>query len=241
MLSAKTARCLALLLTLGFSRLAAQGDMGGMMMSGPGDEMMMGDTMDAGRHLRMTPHWDERSGDRARADSLADVARNALARYTDVKLAEADGYHMFAPKVRKQGVYHYSNRANAFHARSEFDVTRPSALLYQPQRDGSLRLIGAMYTAPPDFSLDQLDERLPLSIAQWHQHTSICLPPGSVARRGAAAMDRMNMDSRFGPRGSISTREECDAANGVFLPRMFGWMVHVNMFLSPEQTWVHKG
>jgi hypothetical protein len=225
--------------------MAAQNqDSGGhdpMVMAGPGDEMMMGDSMDMGRHLRLTPHWPEHPGDRERADSLADVARRALARYADVSAAEADGYRMFAPKVKKQGVYHYSNRLNAVHARREFDVTRPSALLYQPQHDGSLRLIGAMYTAPPDFSLDQLDERLPLSIAQWHQHTSICLPPGSQLGGARDEMASMRMDSRFGPRGSISTKDDCDAAGGVFLRRMFGWMVHVNMFLSSEETWAHKG
>jgi hypothetical protein len=97
-----------------------------------------------------------------------------------------------------------------------------------------------MYTAPPDFSLDQLDERLPLSIAQWHQHTSICLPPGSQVRGAGDEMGSARMDSRFGPRGSINTKDECDAAGGVFLPRTFGWMVHVNMFLGADEVWVHK-
>ncbi len=189
MRAGKVAWHLGLLLGFGATRIAAQApvqDPGGhdhMMMGDQGDEMMMGDSMDMGRHLRLTPHWPERPGDRERADSVSEVARQALARYEDVRVAEADGYHMFAARIKKQGVYHYSNRSNAVRARREFDVTRPSALLYQPQRDGSLRLIGAMYTAPPDLSLDQLDERLPLSIAQWHQHTSICLPPGSSVER----------------------------------------------------------
>ena len=218
MRAGKLAWHFGLLLAFGATRIAAQAP----VQDPEGhDHTMMADA----RHVRLTPHWPERPGDRDRADSVAEVARQALARYEDVRVAESDGYHMFAARIKKQRVYHYSNRQNAVRARREFDVTRPSALLYQPQRDGSLRLIGAMYTAPPDFSLDQLDERLPLSIAQWHQHTSICLPP---------------MDSRFGPRGSINTRDECDAAHGVFLPRMFGWMVHVNMFLGAEEVWVHK-
>jgi hypothetical protein len=53
-------------------------------------------------------------------------------------------------------------------------------------------------------------------------------------------MGSARMDSRFGPRGSINTKDECDAAGGVFLPRTFGWMVHVNMFLGADEVWVHK-
>jgi hypothetical protein len=233
MRAGKVAWHFGLLLAFGATRIVAQApdqDPGGH------DHMMMADA----RHLRLTPQWPERPGDMERADSVTELARQALARYEDVTIAEADGYHMFAARIKKQGVYHYSNRQNAVRARREFDVTRPSALLYQPQRDGSLRLIGAMYTAPPDFSLDQLDERLPLSIAQWHQHTSICLPPGSQLRGAGDEMGSARMDSRFGPRGSINTKEECDSAGGVFLPRMFGWMVHVNMFLGGEEVWVHK-
>ena len=233
MRAGKLAWHLGLLLGLGATRIAAQAPV--QDPSGD-DHMMMADA----HHLRLTPHWPERAGDRERADSVTAIARQALSRYEDVTVAEADGYHMFAARNKKQGVYHYSNRSNAVRARREFDVTRPTALLYQPQRDGSLQLIGAMYTAPPDFSLDQLDERLPLSIAQWHQHTSICLPPGSQLRGAGDEMGSARMDSRFGPRGSINTKDECDAAGGVFLPRTFGWMVHVNMFLGADEVWVHK-
>ena len=201
---------------------------------------MTGDSIVAGKHLRLTPHWPAQPDDQARADSLVEVARAALARYADVAVAERDGYQMFAPKVKSQRVYHYSNRGNARAARRTFDMTAPSALLYRPQPDGTLRLIGAMYTAPPDISTDDLNQRIPLSVAQWHQHTSICLPPGtSLAsmREGAGMAGR---DPRFGPRGSISTEEACDAAGGTFKPRMFGWMVHVNVFEASEQVWEHK-
>jgi hypothetical protein len=204
------------------------------------DMEMMGDSMPAGKHLRLTPHWPAQPGDEARADSLVEVARAALAKYADVAVAEQDGYRMFAPKVQGQKVYHYSNRMNALKARWTFDATAPSALLYQPQPDGSLRLIGAMYTAPPTMSLDDLNQRIPLSIAQWHQHTSICLPPGTTlaSARGGAGMGGRH--PQFGPRGSITTEEACRAAGGTFKQRMFGWMVHVNMFEASNEVWEHK-
>jgi hypothetical protein len=157
-----------------------------------------------------------------------------------VLAAEQDGYRMFAPKVKRQKVHHYSNRGNALKARWNFDITAPSALLYRPQPNGELRLIGAMYTAPPDLSLDDLNQRIPLSIGQWHQHTSICLPPGASLRGAGDEMGSFSRDPRFGPRGSIATEEECKAAGGQFKRRMFGWMVHVNLYEAPDQVWEHK-
>jgi hypothetical protein len=201
---------------------------------------MSGDSMPAGRHLRLTPRWPEQPGDQVRADSLVSAAKAALARFTDVAAAEAAGYRMFAPKVRGQKVYHYSNRVNALKARWTFDPAAPSALLYQPQPDGRLRLIGAMYTAPPDISMDDLNQRIPLSIAQWHQHTSICLPPGTTLASARAGRGFGGPNPQFGPRGSITTEEACQAAGGTFKPRMFGWMVHVNMFEASDEVWEHK-
>jgi len=199
------------------------------------DMDMMGASDVAGRHLTVTPHWPTQPGDSARADSIVHVAQAALAQYADVEAAGRAGYRMFAPKLKRQKVYHYTRRANAIKARRTFDATAPTSLLYSPQPDGTVRLIGAMYTAPPNFSLEQLDARIPLSIAQWHQHTSICLPPGADVETGLTTRD-----PRFGPRGSISTEEACRDAGGTFKQRMAGWMVHVNMFEASSEIWEHK-
>jgi hypothetical protein len=201
---------------------------------------LMSDSVVAGKHLRVTPQWPLQQGDQARADSLVEVARAALARYADVAEATRDGYQMFAPKVKGQKVYHYSNRGNARAARRAFDATAPSALLYRPEPNGTLRLIGAMYTAPPDNSLDDLNRRIPLSIAQWHQHTSICLPPGTTLATARGGVGMGGRKPQFGPRGSISTEAACAAAGGTFKPRMLGWMVHVNLFEPPDQVWEHR-
>ncbi len=226
---APTAVAVVLILTIAALPAAAQGT------AAQHDMAMMGTTDVASKHLTVTPRRPTQPGDSARADSIVQVAEAALARYGDVSVAEADGFRMFAPKVKKQKIYHYSRRMNAVKARWTFDATAPSALLYEPQADGTVRLIGAMYTAPPTFTLDQLDARIPLSIAQWHQHTSICLPPGANEEMGL-----FTRDPRFGPRGSISTEEACQEAGGTFKQRMAGWMVHVNMFEAPDQVWEHR-
>ncbi len=194
----------------------------------------MSDSILASRHLRMTPAWPLAPGDSARAESLVTTARAALAKYAEVRVAEAEGFTMFAPKV-EQRVYHYTRRSNALLARWSFDPARPTSLLYAPQPDGGVRLIGAMYTASPDMTLEELNRRIPLSIAQWHQHTSLCIPPGSGEARATGTRS-----PRFGPRGSITTEAECTAAGGVFRKRMFGWMVHVNLFQSDADLWEHK-
>jgi hypothetical protein len=40
---------------------------------------------------------------------------------------------------------------------------------------------------------------------------------------------------KFGMAGSISTKEACDAAGGKFVPRVFGWMVHV--YPNDKDAW----
>ena len=76
-----------------------------------------------------------------------------------------------------------------------------------------------MYTMPKRASEDQLNARLPLSVATWHLHTNLCMPPREQRRTADW--------TRFGLRGSIATQEACDAAGGRFHPVIFGWMVHV--------------
>ncbi len=89
-----------------------------------------------------------------------------------------------------------------------------------------------MYTAPQDAAEDDLDNRVPLSIARWHRHINLCLPP--PGRRAEVLAPH----PRFGLAGSITTREECEQAGGVFRPKVFGWMVHVYADETvPEAIW----
>lgn len=212
---------LVLLLPLLAAPLAAQdADMQDMVMTGP--------------HITLTPLRPLRPGDQARADSIVAIARGAAGKYRDVAAAEADGFRMFGPRVKRQRIYHYTSRTAALKARFAFDPAAPTALLYRNGADGKLQLVGVMYTAPASASLDELDQRIPLSIARWHQHTNLCLPPRGDDQVTAISGPR----PRFGPRGSIATEEECEAAGGRWKTRMFNWMVHVNVFASdPSQVW----
>jgi len=89
-----------------------------------------------------------------------------------------------------------------------------------------------MYTAPVRFGEEQLNERIPLSMAQWHQHVNMCKPPKG------REIEMLGKQPRFGLNGSIATEQECDTAGGTFMPHVFGWMVHVYPWeKTPDEIW----
>jgi hypothetical protein len=196
-------------------------------------------TMAPNPHMLMTPVRTATTEDRRRAAEIERTLRAAIEKYRDPKVAEADGYRMFLPGVKNQPVYHYTSNWRAAKAAFHFDPAQPTSLLYERDSSGALRLVGAMYTAPKRASLDDLDERVPLSVAHWHKHVDICLPPRGARERWAekGADGRM----RFGPAGAIATREACDAAGGRFVPQLFGWMVHANVYRDDVWGNAHEG
>jgi hypothetical protein len=89
-----------------------------------------------------------------------------------------------------------------------------------------------MYTAAKGASEDDLNSRVPLSIAQWHRHVNLCMPPGDKKSEANGP------NAKFGLAGSIASQDACDAAGGKFIPQIFGWMVHVYPFeKNPEDVW----
>ncbi len=186
--------------------------------------------MDMGPHMKMTPLRDPKPGDAERAAQIARVAREVAERYTDYKTALADGFRIFLPNV-PQKQYHFTNYSYGFEAIFHFDPEHPTSLLYEKRGDG-YKLVGVMYTAAKNANQAELDERIPLSIAQWHAHVNLCLPPP------ARSKEIFGPHPQFGLNGSIVTREACDAAGGTFRAQVFGWMVHVYPFeKKPEDIW----
>jgi hypothetical protein len=153
-------------------------------------------------HMYMTALKPAKPGDQQKADAIVAAARQAMAPYEDYHKALADGYEIFLPDV-PQPQYHFTRYDYGLEARLHFDPLKPTSLLYRKTPDGGYKLIGAMYTDRVDATEDELNDRIPLSVARWHQHI------------------------KFGLGGSITTKEACDAAGGQFRPHLFGWMVHV--------------
>jgi hypothetical protein len=187
----------------------------------------MSGAMSANPHMRMSPEREATASDSARAAQLVADARTALVKYKDVRVAEREGYQMFAPNVKNQPVYHFTKLGAAIREHFAFDPARPSSLLYKKNADGTFRLIGAMYTAPKDASPEDLDARVPLGIARWHLHTNMCVPRLTQQKRWWEVSDGKMV---FGPMSPIATPEACKAVDGRFLPVVFNWMVHANVF-----------
>ena len=171
-------------------------------------------------HMHMTTLRPIQPGDQKKADAVAAAAKEAMAPYKDYKKALADGYQIFLPSV-PQPQYHFTKYEYGREAWSHFDPTKPTSLLYKKNADGGYTLVGAMYTDRVDAPESELNDRIPLSIARWHQHINFCKAP---ADQKAAYFGK---NAKFGLLGSITTKEECEAAGGEFRPHLFGWMVHV--------------
>ena len=152
-------------------------DMPGMGGDGSASVMhsMEGHHMDMGPHLKMTSLRATKPGDPEKADLVVQAARATAEKYKDYKLALADGYKIFLPNL-PQKQYHFTNYWYALRARNHFDPSHATSLLYEKNGD-DYKLIGVVYTAPRDASEDNLNARIPLSIAQWHAHVNLCMPP----------------------------------------------------------------
>jgi len=216
----------------------------------------MGGQMGMNAHMVMTSSRPQTPNDIERAHDLIGTLRRALTKYHDSRVALSQGYQIFLPTV-PQEVYHFPDYGAASQEYSgHFDPTRPGSLLYVKNPSGDYVLVGAMYSAPADYTPDQLDALVPLSVAHWHAHTNICLPNGitlddvlrgdigathldmpgmmpAASSRSAPAINRrlgFLADGRFGFTGKIADAAECEAAGGHFLKQAFGWMVHVYPF-----------
>jgi hypothetical protein len=201
-------------------------DMGGMDMSGSNDWKMAA----MAKHMAYSSRRPLTATDSIQSAHVINELRQAIAKYQDVSVAEADGYKMFAPQVKNQPQYHFTKKWNAIRNQFGFDPARPTSLLYKKDAQGQFHLIGAMYTASKGTSEEDLNKRVPLSVAHWHRHVDWCIPARQAKERWT---ETKNGRPVFGPLG-VATREECDAENGRFIPQAFGWMVHANTFAGND-------
>lgn len=210
--------------------------------SAPADQAMhgadhaMSGAMTTSAHMRMTERRAATAADSVRAAAIVDTLRGAIEKYRDVRLARRDGFKQFAPKLKNQRIYHFTSKRHGFREFFRFDPAQPTSLLYKKEASGEFVLVGAMYIAPKNATAEELDQRIPLSIAQWHAHTNICVP---TLRERKRWRETRNGQMVFGPNGLVATKERCDAEGGRFHPQVFGWMVHANVFVGddPAAVW----
>jgi hypothetical protein len=244
-------------LALSFSVPAFAHDMAAMKdMDGDSAPNAMGGQMGMGAHMVMTDSRPQTPQDIERAHEVMDTLRRTLVKYHDYRVALSEGYQIFLPTV-PQDVYHFTDfRAAQQEYIGHSDPRFPGSILYVKNSAGDYVLVGAMYSAPADYTPDQLDAIIPLSVAHWHAHTNICLPngvtlndvlrgdvhgtqvdmPGMLPVSSSASAPAINQqlgflaDGRFGFTGKIADASTCEAAGGHMLKQAFGWMVHVYPF-----------
>src|ERR1700720_955045 len=153
------------------------------------------------QHMTMTGMRQPTPEDVQRAGEILTQLRAGIEKYKDYHVALNDGFRIFLPNV-PQPEYHFTSYRNGFMEAFTFDPARPTSLLYRKTASG-YELVGAMYTMPKRATEEQLNARVPLSVAMWHLHTNLCMPPR--AHLGNADW------TKFGLKGSISTQDGCDA------------------------------
>ena len=187
--------------------------------------------MDMGAHMFMTDLRPANAADEKRAAEIVAELRPAIEKYKDYRVALADGFRIFLPNV-PQKIYHFTNSAYAMEAAFEFNPAHPTSLLYKKTSDG-YELVGAMYTARRNATEEDLNARVPLSVARWHKHVNFCF--------GAKGGGVQNVNQKgFGFRSDIVTQDACEQAGGHWFPQIFGWMVHVYPYeTDPAKIWAH--
>jgi hypothetical protein len=195
------------------------------------NDAMSDHDMDMSVHMYLTALRPANSADEKRAEEILVQLRPTMEKYKDYRVALADGFKIFMPDV-PQPHYHFTNYAYGFEAAFEFNPAHPTSLLYKKTKDG-YELEGAMYTARKLATEDELNARVPMSVARWHKHTNLCLPPKGTS------LQQVDL-KEFGFRGSIATEEACEQAGGRWFPEIFGWMVHVYPYeTDPAKIWAH--
>ncbi len=182
-------------------------------------------------HMQMSPLRRATAADTARAWAVVKELRSAIAKYADTTAAVKDGFEMFAPNMKNQKVYHFTKKMNGLEEAFRWDPAKPTSLLYDKQANGTFKLVGAMYTMPRIAPVSRLDERVPTSIAQWHQHVNWCIPKAGQQARWTELQGGHPV---FGPESPIVTKAACDRVGGNFQDTIFGWMVHANVFAGED-------
>ena len=101
------------------------GDMDGMDMSRPSDAWKMAAMS---KHMAYSSPRPVTAGDSVKSAHVINELRQAVAKYQDVSVAEADGYKMFAPQIKNQPQYHFTKQWNAVRNQFRFYPARPPSM-----------------------------------------------------------------------------------------------------------------
>lgn len=121
----------------------------------------------------------------AAAENLVAVTVVRLPQWADYHTAEKAGFHSIGDAAT--GYEHYINW-DWIDDDVTLDPDHPESLVYQPQPDGTKKLVSAMYMLPDTMSLDDVPD-IGGALMQWHIHDNLCFTDDPVAPKVAGLTD----------------------------------------------------
>lgn len=121
----------------------------------------------------------------ARAENLVAVTVVRLPQWSDPAVAEAAGFRSIGDGFT--GHEHYI-QWDWINDDVWLDPDAPESLVYEPQPDGSKKLVSAMFMLPRDVPLDEVPD-IGGPLTQWHIHDDLCFTAGTDAPRVAGLTD----------------------------------------------------
>jgi hypothetical protein len=113
------------------------------------------------------------------AENLVAVNIVRLPQWEDPAVAEAAGFHSIGDAESDEGVEHYV-QWDWIEDEVWLDPDAPESLVYEPQPDGSKKLVSAMYMLPQDIALEDVPD-YGGALMQWHIHDDLCFTADPVA------------------------------------------------------------
>ena len=113
----------------------------------------------------------------AAAENLVALNVVRLPQWSDYKVAEAAGYHSIGDGLT--GFEHFI-KWDLINDDVSLDPDQPESLVYQPQPDGSKKLVSAMYFLPDTVALTDVPD-IGGALMQWHIHDNLCFTDDPVA------------------------------------------------------------
>jgi hypothetical protein len=113
----------------------------------------------------------------AAAENLIAVTIVRLPQWSDYHTAEAAGFHSIGDGLT--GFEHFINW-EWINDDVTLDPDHPESLVYQPQPDGTKKLVSAMYMLPDTVALTDVPD-IGGALMQWHIHDNLCFTDDPVA------------------------------------------------------------
>ena len=104
----------------------------------------------------------------ARADKLLAATKKSLPTWSDYHIAEADGFVSIGDAIT--GFEHFVNAQNSATPET-LDAKHPESLVYAVYKDGTKKLVSAMYISAPGTNINDVPD---VGGNPWHIHDNLC-------------------------------------------------------------------